>query len=84
MTGTMKRRNDLTVRDLGSEMILYDQNSETFHILNSTARQIWLHVEEDGLAQKIQGLFPEEDPDRIQRDVTRTLEELGRCGLVEQ
>jgi len=83
VTGTMKRRSDLTVHDLGSEMILYDQSCETFHVLNATARQIWLWAEDDGVAEKLQGMFPEEDPARIQRDVGRALEQLGRIGLVE-
>ena len=84
MTGTAKRRADLTIRDLGSEMILYDQSSETFHVLNATARQIWLWVEEDGVAQRLMGLFPEEDPERIQRDVLRTLDEMDKIGLVQR
>jgi hypothetical protein len=84
VTGTMKRRANLNALDLGSEMILYDQDSETFHVLNATARQIWLCVEEDGVAQRIMGMYPEVDPDRIQRDVSRTLEDLDRIGLVER
>ena len=48
MIGTLRRRANLNVRDLGSEMILFDETSETYHVLNTTARQIWLWVEEDG------------------------------------
>jgi hypothetical protein len=84
VTRIMRRRANLTIRDLGSEMILYDQSSETFHVLNATARQIWLSLEEDGVAQKLMSQFPEEDPERIQRDVIRTIDELGRIGLVER
>jgi hypothetical protein len=53
-------------------------------VLNATARQIWLWLEEDGVAQRLMGLFPQVDPDRIRRDVTRTIDELGRMGLVER
>ena len=80
----MKRRTDLTIHDLGSEMILYDQSCETFHVLNATARQIWLWAEDDGVAEKLQGMFPEEDPARFQRDVSRALDQLSRIGLVER
>lgn len=80
----MKRRADLTIRDLGSEMILYDQGSETFHVLNATARQIWLWLDEDGIAQKLMGLFPKEDPVRIEQDLARTIDTFGRMGLVER
>ena len=80
----MRRCAHLTVRDLGSEMILYDQTSETFHVLNTTARQIWLWVEDDGVAQKLMGLFPQVDPDRIQQDVVRTIDAFDRMGLVER
>jgi coenzyme PQQ synthesis protein D (PqqD) len=84
MTGTLRRRSDLTIRDLGSEMILYDASSETYHVLNATARQIWLWLDEDGLGQKMMGLFPQEDPARIEADLARTIEEFGRVGLVER
>ena len=84
MIGTMRRRANLNVRDLGSEMILFDETSETYHVLNTTARQIWLWVEEDGVAEKLMGMFPQVDPDRIQHDVSRTIEELDRRGLVER
>ena len=84
MTGIMKRRDNLSIRDLGSEMILYDQSSETFHVLNATARQIWLWLDEDAIAQKLMGLFPQEDPARIEKDLAWTIEEFNRIGLVER
>jgi hypothetical protein len=81
---TLKRRPNLTVRDLGSEMIVYDDTFETYHVLNATARQIWLWLEEDGIAQKLASQFPHVDQNRIQEDVDRTIQELGRIGLVER
>ena len=48
---TLKPRADITTRDLGDEIILYDAFSETFHILNGTARRIWLMLD-GGLSKK--------------------------------
>lgn len=83
----MKRREDLTVRDLGSEMILYDAKAETFHILNDTARSIWLMIDGKREAEEIQsgfkGLYPRENPDQLDGDLRRTIDELTRKGLIE-
>ena len=84
MTGTMRRRTNLTVRDLGSEMVLYDETCETFHVLNDTARQIWLWLDEERIADKLVGLFPQVDPGRLQSDLAWTIEEFDRIGLVER
>ena len=83
----LKHRGDLTVRDLGSEIILYDPKSETFHILNDTARSIWLMIdgkrEQKEIRDEFLGLYPKEDPAQLGGDLHRTLEELSRKGLVE-
>lgn len=87
MNVALKRRDDLTVRDLGLEMIVYDPRSETFHILNDAARSIWMMLdgtrESDRLEQEFAGLYPGEDPRILGVDLIRTLEEFTRKGLVE-
>jgi hypothetical protein len=84
----IKRRKDLTIRDLGSEMILYDPKSETFHILNDTARSIWMMIdgqrEPEEICRDFVRLYPKEDPARLDQDLHKTLDELSHKGLIEQ
>ena len=80
------RRNDLTVRDLGSELILYDRHSETYHVLNDTARRIWdlLDGSHNGtsICELYANLYPQVDRERLDRDLLQALEEFGRRGLL--
>ena len=84
----MRRRSDLTVRDLVSEMILYDPQTETFHVLNSSARDIWMLLGErsapGAIEESFASLFPAEDPVRLANDLLQTLEEFDRKGLVQR
>ena len=86
MVTTIKRRTDLTVRDLGSEMIIYDGTAETFHILNRSARSIWLLLDEGSnsadLREKYASLYPRESRKRLENDLLNMLEELSRKGLL--
>ena len=88
MDMTLKHRDTLTIRDLGSEMILYDPKSETFHVLNDTARRIWLMVDgkrgTEEIKKEYSGFYPSEDPKALGNDLLRTLEEFDRKGLLEK
>ena len=83
---SIKCRSDLNVRDLGSEMIIYDEQAETFHILNKSARCIWLMLDgESGprmLQERYASLYPTEDRARLVNDLRRTVEEFDRRGLL--
>lgn len=86
METCIRRRNDLTVRDLGSDMILYDQKTETFHILNGSARSIWLLLEDEASSSAIEakymGLYPNESRSRLRDDLSRALSEFSKRGLL--
>lgn len=86
MEGAMQRREDLTVRDLGSRMILFDETSGTFHVLNGSARSIWLLLAEEGspaaLRTRYESLYPKEDPARLAHDLSSALADFGRRGLI--
>lgn len=83
-----KRRADLTIRDLGSEMILYDPKSGTFHILNASARSIWMMLDgardREQMKREYTDLYPKESADRLGADLQRTIDDLARKGLVEE
>ena len=86
METLIHRRDDLTVQDLGAEMILFDERSGTFHVLNDAARKIWHLL--DGtrgsvsLSEQYANLYPQEDKHRLESDLQRALEEFGRRGLL--
>lgn len=83
---SIKRRTDLTVRDLGSDMILYDESTETFHILNGAARSIWLLLDGESASASIQekyvSLYPAESRSRLESDLVQTLKEFRQKGLL--
>ena len=56
-----KARQDITVQNMGDEVLLYDSDRENVHVLNHTAHAIWSlcdgnHTIED-IQEKIQGQF---------------------------
>jgi hypothetical protein len=69
-------------------MILYDPKSGTFHVLNTSARSIWLMLdgasEPEQISRVYAELYPEEDPQRLSQDLFRTIADLTRKGLVEE
>lgn len=83
----LRRRPDLTALDLGSELILCDERSMTFHVLNDTARQIWLLLDEgapsDAVSDRLAGCYPGVARDRLERDLAGALEEFARRGLLD-
>lgn len=85
---TLRRRTDLVERDLGPEMILYDPGRETFHVLNGSARRIWLMIDggrdEDAMTREYARLHASVDPSSLGGDLRRALEEFVRAGLVER
>ena len=80
------RRSDISARDLGSEMILYDESSETYHVLNDSARHIWLLLDgtRSGAAirETFENLFPQVEKERLERDLDQALAEFARRGLL--
>lgn len=68
-------------------MILYDQATETFHILNGSARNIWLLLDGEststGIREKYVRLYPNESRSRLEQDLILALKEFGRRGLVK-
>ena len=82
-----RRRDDLLVRDLGSEMILYDPESETYHVLNPTARHIWVMIDgarapedvQHELSQRYRGV----DPGILAKDVLRAVKDFRKKGLLD-
>jgi len=79
-------RVDLRIVDLENEMLVYDERARQVHILNATARWIWLlcdgtHATEE-IVEEVGRMYPGTPPDTIRRDVEETLEALGTKRLL--
>ncbi len=79
-------RVDLRTVDLENELLLYDEKARQVHILNATARWIWLlcdgtHAPEEIVAE-VARMFPDTPAGTIRQDVEETLATLGGKNLV--
>jgi PqqD family protein of HPr-rel-A system len=72
-------------KDLGDEYLFYDSANERVHVLNATARQIYLLCDGRASVREIVERFRAQfaiDDSTAHRDVEETLERLHALGLV--
>jgi len=79
-------RVDLRIVDLENEMLVYDEQARQVHILNATARWIWLlcdgtHAPEE-IAEEVARMYPGTPSETVRQDVEETLETLGAKRLL--
>jgi hypothetical protein len=82
------RKPGITVKDIGSETLLYSAEEEAIHILNPTAQLIWElcdgeHTVED-MEQAIRASFSVTDEHDVTGDIRRTLEVFAGKGLLKE
>lgn len=87
MNGYPKRRNDLVLRDVEEELLLYDPQTGEVFLLNGTAASIFelcngFHSPQ-AIANEILSILPA-DPAQVLADVHRILEEFKQGGLLEE
>jgi hypothetical protein len=73
-------------KDLGDEFLFYDTDGEKIHVLNETAREIYLLCDgEHGVDQMVEALVAryEIDAESARRDVLAVLDDLAELGLVK-
>ena len=72
-------------RDLGDEYLFYDRKGDRIHVLNGTARDIYLLCDgkktSNEIAEAISDKY-EVDPETARTDVQRTIQDLVRLGLL--
>ena len=72
--------------DLGDEYLFYDRDGDRVHVLNGTAREIFLLCDgsrtEDEIAQAFAEKF-EIDAETAQKDARETMRQLHELGLLE-
>ncbi len=75
-------------RDLGDEILIYDRRGDRVHLLNATAREIYLLC--DGsrgigdIARALRERYRDVDPEQIDKDVRETIARLADLGLVSR
>jgi hypothetical protein len=71
--------------DLGDEYLFYDSGDETVHVLNGSAREIYMLCDgtrsEQDVAQAFSTLH-EVDRDRAERDALETIRQMCDLGLL--
>lgn len=83
---TPRRRQDVPTRDLGNEIVIHDATTGTVHVLNETAREVFLAC--DGtrdrrqLAALLADLYSIAAEEAV-RDVDDVLDRLLEIGAVE-
>ena len=73
-------------RDLGDEYIFYDPQGHKLHVLNGTAREIYLLCDGKNTIEEIAAALAkryEVDRDTVLQDTREALERLLELGLVE-
>ena len=81
-----KARQDITVQNMGDEVLLYDSDRESVHILNHTAHAIWNlcdgnHTIEE-IQQKMQKQFSEAKESDLLEDILLTVHDLKEKKLI--
>ena len=75
------------MRDLGDEILFYDEEGRRIHVLNGTARRLWSRI--DGrrtVRDLVDDLVAEYEvaPERAHGDVVALLTRLEELGLIRQ
>ena len=88
MEGTTRpRRSDrFKGKDLGEEYLFYDHDGDHVHVLNATARSIYLECDGRRTVDEIVVEFAnmyEIDEQTARRDTENTLKRLLECELIE-
>jgi PqqD family protein of HPr-rel-A system len=82
-----RRKPGFSRKELGSDTMLYSQESEAVHILNATSAFIWESLERPHTAAELEGAIRSnfeipEDAD-VRQDLEQVLAEFKEKGLVE-
>lgn len=71
--------------DLGDEYLFYDRDGEKVHVLNATAREIYLLCDGSRSANDVAGVFAEryaDDREAALRDAHALIQQLGELRLL--
>jgi len=81
-------RDDVILRQLDDEWVIYDPKSDDLHVLNQTAALVWLYCTGDnefaGIVEALQPVFEGQvSTEQLVADIESTLNRLMELGLFE-
>lgn len=81
-----KRKDNITIQNLGDETILYDPEKENVHVLNHTAQAIWNLCTGNNTIEDIHKslikLFPSTSQAELLGDLQVTINDFGKKSLI--
>jgi len=81
-----KKKDNLTIQDLGDETILYDPEKENVHVLNHTAQAIWNLCTGENTFEDIHKslikLFPDTSAAELFSDLQATINDFGKKNII--
>jgi hypothetical protein len=81
-----RRASGVQGKDLGDEFLFYDHGGDRVHVLNETARTIYMLCDGNRTVEQIVREFArtyELDDETAERDTRETITRLVECGLIE-
>lgn len=82
----MRQNPDIEAAELKGELLLLNNASSKFYVMNSTAAFIWEKLatptSEDELASAFCGKFSDAFPEQARQDVNETLKNMREYGLI--
>lgn len=87
MIGKFIRSENTLYENIDDEAVILNLGDGCYYGLNSTARELWRHLERPltagELRTKLHDEYPELSPEEIARDVAEFLESLKQCELIK-
>lgn len=79
-------RDDVLLRRVGSEWVLFDSRADRAHVLNLTAAVVWTYCDgghdRDAIAEAIAAELPGTSPQAIRPDIEQVLRRFALEGLL--
>jgi hypothetical protein len=81
-----KKRDDLAIKELGDEIMLYDETNEKIHVLNHTAYLIWgfcdgLHTLKD-IEEEMNNKFSMINSSAMLKDIMNAIDDFKNNKLI--
>ncbi len=84
--GLPTARDDVLLRRVGSEWVLFDARHERAHVLNLTAAVVWTYCDgshgSDAIADAVAGAVEGADPPTLRSDIELVLRRFADEGLL--
>lgn len=81
-----KKKDNISSRKLGSDLMLYDGDNDKVHVLNETGAIIWELLDGTNaliqIENKLKEYFKDTSKENISKDLTEIIEKLKTEGLI--